>query len=245
MSIKARLLVVTALAGVVAASSALASSASTPFTVRSTLDGMTTLPTRLHWQAIPVSPAARVTRVLFQIDGKGAFLEHEAPYFYGRDGGWLVTTFLKPGMHTFTARVDTADGQSASDTVSATVGTAPAPPSVLAGRWAREVTSGDKGRWRITINSIGWLFDDPHGGGQNQDVSYPRRGRVTIRSSIEEPILGQYNRGGSFCDEEPDPPVTYAYNVSTDHHKLQLRALGIARKDCRESLLQGTWTRVR
>jgi hypothetical protein len=77
-----------------------------------------------------------------------------------------------------------------------------------------------KGRWRITINRVGWLFDDPHGGGQNQDVSYPSRGRVTIRSSIEEPILGQYNRGGAFCGIEPDPPVTYSYAVSKHHRRL-------------------------
>jgi hypothetical protein len=245
MPIKARLLAVMALACVTAASSALADSAPDPFTVKSSLDGLTTLPVRLHWQATPVAPPAPVTQALFQIDGKDAWLEHKAPYSYGDDGGWLVTTFLQPGTHTFTVRIDTADGESTTDTVTATVSAPHAPPAALAGTWSRNITSGDKGRWRITINPVGWLFDDPHGGGQNQDVSYPSPGKVTIRSSIEEPILGQYNRGGAFCGLEPDPPVTYTYSVSKNHRRLRLHSIGAARKDCRKGLLQGAWTRTR
>jgi hypothetical protein len=245
MPIQARLLAVTALACLSAVSSALADGAPDTVTVKSSLDGLTTLPVRLHWEATPVAAPAPVTQALFQIDGKDAWLEHNAPYDYGDDGGWLVTTFLKPGTHTFTVRIDTADGHSATDTVTATVSAPPAPPPALAGtKWSRNITSGDKGRWRITTNRVGWLFDDPHGGGQNQDVSYPSRGRVTIRSAIEEPILGQYNRGGAFCGIEPDPPVTYSYAVSKHHRRLRLRAIGAARNDCRTGLLQGAWTRT-
>jgi hypothetical protein len=94
-------------------------------TVKSSLDGLTTLPVRLHWQATPVAASAPVTQALFQFDGKDAWLEHNAPYDYGDDGGWLVTTFLTPGTHTFTVRIDTADGQSATDTVTATVSAPP------------------------------------------------------------------------------------------------------------------------
>jgi hypothetical protein len=39
----------------------------------------------------------------------------------------------------------------------------------------------------VTINGIGWLFDDPEGGGQNMDVEYPAKGTVTTHASIGEP----------------------------------------------------------
>ena len=37
------------------------------------------------------------------------------------DGNWLVTSFLKPGAHTFTVRVITSGGNTATDTVQASV----------------------------------------------------------------------------------------------------------------------------
>ena len=80
MPVKARLLGVMALVCVTAVSSALADSASDPFTVKSSLDGLTSLPVRMHWEATPVAAPASVTQVLFQIDGKDAWLEHNAPY---------------------------------------------------------------------------------------------------------------------------------------------------------------------
>jgi hypothetical protein len=35
--------------------------------------------------------------VAFIIDGQRGWVEQKAPYFYGTDGNWLVTTFLTPG----------------------------------------------------------------------------------------------------------------------------------------------------
>jgi hypothetical protein len=70
MPIRARLLTVTALACLTAASSAPADGASDRFTVKSSLAGLSTLPVRLHWQTTPVAAPAPVTQALFQIDGK-------------------------------------------------------------------------------------------------------------------------------------------------------------------------------
>lgn len=210
--------------------------------VTSNMDGMTTLPLRLHWLAHPSVPAATVKEVDYLIDGRLAWIEPLAPYYYGHDGNWLVTTFLKPGLHTFATKVVTRSGQTAIDSVRARVSAPPAPPSDLAGSWSREITTGDAGRWTVTINRVGWLFDDPSGGGQNQDVSYPAPGRVLIRAAIEEPPAGTYKRGGAFCGDEPDRVVLYAYSVSSDRTELTLTPIG-SPGDCRRDLLSGTWTR--
>lgn len=37
----------------------------------------------------------------FLIDGHQLWVEHNTPYFYGDDGNYLVTSFLKPGKHIF------------------------------------------------------------------------------------------------------------------------------------------------
>ncbi len=208
----------------------------------STLDGATGLPVRTHWEATPSLPADEVAEVDFLIDDQLAWVEHETPYFYGSDGNWLVTTFLSPGQHTFTVRAIGSEGQTATDPVQALVSPPPKPPTDLVGVWSRNVPDlgQDAGRWRITINSIGWLFDDPNGGGENQDVSYPASGKVLVRAAIEEPPYGTYARGGAFC-EEPDPLGLYTFRVSDDGETLTLKSV---KKDCRQALLEGTWSRV-
>jgi hypothetical protein len=201
------------------------------------------LPTRIHWLGYPAAAASQIREVDFLIDGKLAFVEHHAPFTYGRDGGYLVTSFLSPGVHTFTVRAVSKRNQQGTDSVRARVVAAPEPPAQLAGAWSRQVSSGDAGTWRIRITSVGWLFDDLNGGGQNQDVSYPHPGKVLIRASIEEPPLGAYKRGGSFCDHEPDPPVLYSYQVPGDGSTLTLTPIG-SPGDCRRTLLAGIWNRV-
>ncbi len=229
--------------GVVVTANATAPAAATRFTVTSTLDGRKVLPVRIHWLAHPTLPKSKIAEVDFLIDGRLAFVEHIAPYTYGRDGNYLVTSFLRPGVHAFTVKAVTKTKKVATNTVRARVLPAPAPPAALAGTWSREITSGDAGTWKITINSIGWLFDDPHGGGQNQDVSYPAPGQVLIRAAIEEPPFGGYKRGGAFCNEEPDPSVLYGYAVASDNSTLTLTPIG-SPDDCRRDLLQGVWTHV-
>src|SRR6266487_6850223 len=75
---------------------------------------------------------------------------------------WLVTTWRKPGIHRFTVRGLTRNRRLAIQTTRARVLPAP-PPRELAGMWSRRITRGDTGTWHVTINRVGWLFDDPHG----------------------------------------------------------------------------------
>src|SRR5207244_6572195 len=129
MTPRKRLLALVLLAGVVAVSSALARRNDTSFTVTSSLDGKTVLPVRSHWVVDPkLDPSqGQVAEVDYLIDGYHAWTEHSAPYSYGADGNWLVTSILKPGLHTFTVRAVTADNQVAIDKFQARV-TAPPPP---------------------------------------------------------------------------------------------------------------------
>ena len=74
------------------------SSASAPaLRVTSTLDGHTSLPLRIHWQAFPSAPDVDLPEVDFLIDGRLGWAQPNTPYFYGDDGNWLVTSFLTPG----------------------------------------------------------------------------------------------------------------------------------------------------
>jgi hypothetical protein len=211
---------------------------SQPFAVTSTLTGKKVLPVRIRWVASPSVATSKVAEVDFLIDGKVGWIEHNAPYYYGSDRNWLVTTWLPPGVHRFTVRAVLHDGRRTSLSTTARVLPVPPPPAAISGTWSRRVTEGDVGTWRITINRIGWLFDDPHGGGQNQDVSYPAPGKVILRAAIEEPTFGRYKRGGAFCEHEPDPPGLYRYAVSRDQRTLTLKAVA---SDCREALLEGAW----
>jgi hypothetical protein len=208
------------------------------FTVISTLHGLTDLPRRIHWVATPSGTVSDVKEVDFLIDDQLASVEHNAPYSYAEDAGWLVTSFLEPGAHTFTTKVVAADDRTAVETVTATVKAAPDPPAEVAGRWSRTVAGDDPGVWHVTINAIGWLFDDPHGGGQNQDAGYPGPGKVTIGGAILEPVLGDYGRGGAFCGDEGDPDGAFSYVVSSDRGRLTLTADAPV---CYQGLIEGTW----
>ena len=72
------------------------------FVVTSTLDGKSVLPHRIRWRAQPSLPVSQVSRVEFLIDGKVGWDEENAPYTYGDDSNWLVTSWLSPGRHRFT-----------------------------------------------------------------------------------------------------------------------------------------------
>ena len=66
-------------------------------TITSTLAGHTSLPHRIYWQATPSVPGTDVSEVDFLIDGKVYWVEYNAPYFYGGNYNYLVTSFLPPG----------------------------------------------------------------------------------------------------------------------------------------------------
>jgi hypothetical protein len=181
-----------------------------------------------------------VREIDFLIDDQLAWVEHNPPYFYADDGNWLVTSFLESGAHTFVTRVIAVDDRTAVESVTATAEAAPQPPADLVGRWSRTVEEGDAGVWHVTINTIGWLFDDPHGGGQNQDATYPAPGKVELGGAILEPPFGKYDRGGFFCVDPVDPDVLFGYFVSDDGSQLSLTADVPV---CPQALIEGTWRR--
>jgi len=181
--------------------------------VSSTLDGLTALPHRIHWQAFPQPPAG-VTEVDYLIDGKQLWVEHASPYFYGDDGNYLVTSFLTPGEHVFTVRAIGASGHVATDTVTATVPVAPRPPAALASTWKGFVPQGPAGScttntgqtipcppggdWRLVISPIGWQIYDTSGGGGLYDVMYPSPGLAEIGTGM---ATGHPNTDGNpFCN---------------------------------------------
>jgi hypothetical protein len=189
MLIRTSRVLLVALTFVIGISSAAAGAERQPFKVRSTLDGKRVLPLRMHWLAYPKLPASKISRVEFLIDGKVRWIEQNAPYNYGSDApdghlGFLITTWLKAGRHTFTARAVDTSGRTATDTVTARVLSAPAPPATLAGRWTRTVSAADikkagpmpppAGRWKLIFDRVGaWHIDPDNGGVVNQYAARP------------------------------------------------------------------------
>jgi hypothetical protein len=227
-------------------------------TITSTLDNQTTLPHRIQWVAMPSVSEDQVSEVDFLIDGQLAFVENHEPYTYGRDGNYLVTSFLTPGEHNFTVRVVTVDDQSAESTVQATVEAAPSPPDGLANTsWTREMTASDRqkatssepppsGIWGLDINSVGWnisyVSEDPERKTpQGFDVEYQSEGMVELRPTIERPVFPN-DFGGSIC-EEPDTPFLWSYTISDDGTTLTLHPVGQDPCGDRVAILEGIWTR--
>src|SRR4029077_6563336 len=87
--------------------------------VTPSLDGKRVLPHRISWLAFPHLQTTSALKVDFVIDGKVRWSESKAPYSYRHDGGFLVPSFLAPGMHRFTVRVKTLDGRTVADSVRA------------------------------------------------------------------------------------------------------------------------------
>ena len=115
----------------------------TAWKVTSTLDGKKVLPRRIAW--IATTPGLRRSGLKsggigFLIDGKIADFTDNAPFTYAGAGGYLVTTWLRPGPHTFTVRAHAKDGTVVDDTVTARTVAPAAPPSALVGTWVRTVT---------------------------------------------------------------------------------------------------------
>jgi hypothetical protein len=193
--------------------------------VTSTLDGHTALPHRIHWIAKP-SPQPDVTEVDFLVDGKQLWVEHSAPYFYGDDGSYLVTSFLKPGTHTFTVRAIGFGGETAKDSVTATVPKAPLPPEDLAGMWKRARSLGGAGNG-LLINAEGWAMAPVRhllktNGGNRVDVAYLSPGLVEVRTGMatgHDTVAGASfdNDLNGFCNNEPGSPARYRWSVSGTH----------------------------
>lgn len=231
-----------------------ASPASAAISISSSLDGKHVLPVRIHWIARPSVVPSAVGAVDFLIDGRPGWTESRAPYFYGNDGNWLVTSFLTPGRHRFTVRLTTAGGKTATDTVVARVVSTPAPPSSLAGKWQHTVTAADvahatssqpppAGRWKLAIGRLGWQMTDPQSGGGTFDVVYGPHGKLQMRPTIETPPYPNPSNGG-FCGDT-DPLATWTVTTSPDRRTMTLRPAQHDPCGDRIAILAGTWRRIK
>jgi hypothetical protein len=271
-----RLARIAALALLATATAAICSSlgaAGKPLAVTSSIDGKKVLPQQSRWLAYPNVAPAQVAEVDYLIDGKLRWVEEHAPYNYASDDlhghlGYLYTSWLAPGPHTFTARVKTASGQTATDKVTARVLPAPTPPAALAGRWSRSITTEDQaksdpkfgtdnvppaGRWRLIFDRVGVWEIDPRGGGIV--TAYSVGGSVLHAYAPIQmvPRAGQgapghvsrfgarIDAGGGIECNEAGPFGTYRWTVIGN--ELTLTAI---HELCgqRRAIYEGTWTRA-
>jgi len=220
-------------------------------TVTSTLDGHTTLPHRIHWQAFPHAQS-RVAEVDYLIDGKRMWTERNAPYFYGDNGNYLVTSFLRPGKHAFTVRAVDVSGQIATDTVTAAVPPAPAPPAALAGTWEATQPAGGSlaGSVSLVITSVGWYegqYPVTNLNGNLEDVAYLSPGLVEVRTGMaigHDSVAngGADNDLNGWCNDDPGSPARYRWSVTGTH--LSFTFAGGQPCSGFTKFLTVTWTRV-
>lgn len=215
------------------------------FSVRSSLVGKTILPHRIHWLGTPSLPEAKIREVDFLIDGQLKWVERHPPYAYGYDGNYLVTTWLRPGLHQFSVVAIATDHTRATVSSSARVGIAKPPPTKLAGDWARMVssaeagTSGRAGRWTLSIDKVGWRILDPSGHGALVDVAYLSAATLEARGGIATRNHDSHE-GNIWCDE-PFQPVRYRWSVDGD--ALTISLAGPKRCDGESQVWAGDWTR--
>ncbi len=268
MNVIVKLLAAALVTAVVAVPSAFGRAGDATFSVSSSLDGKTVLPIRSHWLAYTDLPAGQVDHVDFLIDGTVRWIEHNSPYNYGSDEngkslGFLITTWIKPGMHHFAVRVTGKNGQSKAEGFDARVVTAPAPPPELAGKTWRRVVPKDfpdpfHGKpWILWFDRVGeWHIDYMGGGVVDQ---YDVRGHVlNVYAPIDTGPLPEgdkcdtlgcnrvrrnghvYEVWGNDCNHS-GPFGTYRWSVSGD--TLTLKPIHEGCKG-RQNHLAGTWTRI-
>ncbi len=217
-------LVLAAVAGTLAPYGAARRSA---FTVHSSLDGLMAIPRRIHWTASTSLPPTKIEHVVFKVDGRSVWVEHRAPYYYGQDGNWLVTTWLKPGLHRFAVEAFTTSGERAADEVRARTSPTPPPPANLVGRWQRTIQPGETpkqtppGVWKLMVDASGWRIKAPAEPGYSLiDALYLGGGRVQLRTGIYTTADDRFG-GNGFCVAS-SPPVTYRWSVVGDTLTLAL-----------------------
>ena len=240
------------------------------FRLTSSLDGRAELPHRIHWLAYPRVPRATKVKVEFFIDGgKVLWAERDIPYSYADDDGYLVTSWLKPGMHRFTVRATIVrqgativkNGDVVEHTVVARVLPAPNPPSALSGTWQRKPkTSGTtlpSGTYKLVFEKR-WIQDrfpgkfDP----ATSHANGPGTGKGVIQDNDWEPgtetfhvqgavVWKRYHvtdpEGGSWCNYG-GPGADYTWSVI--EKTLTLAPVG-GKDPCaaRGRLWTGEWTR--
>jgi hypothetical protein len=242
-----------------------------PFNLASTLDGKTVLPQRIRWRALPALPASQVKSVDFLIDGRLAWVEHAPPYTYAEDGGYLVTSWLTPGKHSFTVRAIPFHGQAAGDAVVARVLPAPQVPAALSGTWQRNVSAtagapaeGSAGNPTSTLTPPGtykltfdrrWIhdefpcsdspctYDTTTGAGGEFDSDWnPGPSTFHVQGEVTFHMFKDTDRLAGWWCETWGPAATYTWTVSGN--TLKLAPVG-GHDACaiRGFVWSGTWTR--
>jgi len=213
--------------------------------VTSSLDGKSVLPHKIRWVAHPGLRSSRVAKVQFLIDGKVRWIEKNAPYVYGDDGGKLVTSWLSPGKHSFTVRVVPRRGPAASHTTKARVLPSPAPPADLgATTWKRTLSKpgsdgSPKGTWTIRVTDAGWKIDDPMGGTNFTDAAYLSGNVVELGDGIWTRPRS-FHEGNGWC-QDTNRPVRYQWAAAGDTLTLTLSGNGGCGDE--SDVLAGTWKR--
>jgi hypothetical protein len=240
-----RLAALTAAFVLLASGTAIGSGTSS-FTVSSTLSDKHVLPHRIRWLGKPSLPPTKIREVDFLIDGRLSWIEHHAPYTFGYDGNYLVTTWLKPGVHTFTVVAISTSGRRARSSSRAQTFANLPPPAALDGSWHRRISASDvgatgsPGTWTLTVNSVGWRFLDPtRRRGALIDVAYLSPTVVEARGGISTRDHDP-RENNPWCDE-PFEPVRYA--VQTTGDRLTITRTGIKACDGQADVWAGVWTR--
>jgi len=268
MKLGARLLLAALVVAAAVAPVAFSRTGDATLSVSSSLDGKSVLPTRSHWLAYTNLPQSQVAEVDFLIDGKVRWIEHSAPYNFASDDhgtnmGYLITTWIKPGMHRFAVRVNSTDGRSKTDAFAARVASAPAPPPELAGTWRRLIPNTAPAPWAgkpwlLWFDRVGeWHIDYTGGGVLDQ---YDIRGHVLNEYAPIE--TGPFETTGNTCTGLGCNPVrrnghtyhtfgndcnmsgpfgTYTWAVSGSTLTLKPIHDGCSG---RQDILTGTWTRL-
>ena len=243
--------------------------------VTSTLDGKTVLGRRVVWTvSTPGTPRSALTSgaISFLIDGKIRGFTGAVPGTYPDKGGYLVTTWLTPGLHTFTARVRAKSGEIVDDTVKAKVLPAAGPPTALAGTWQRVVTDvsgmpkpGSAGNPTDTITPVGkwtlvfdkrWIQSRFPGKFDPQTVAKTNDGIIldndwTPGATTFQALGGvQFKvpqdidaEGGAWCNAG-GPVGTYTWSVSGETLTLAPKG-GSDPCSIRGFIWAGDWTRVK
>jgi hypothetical protein len=240
------------------------------FTVSSSLDGKKVLPLRSHWLGYTSLPPAQVDRVEFLIDGTVRWVERHAPYNYaaddnGKNMGYLITTWLTPGLHRFVVRVYDKAGNSEDEGVTARVVAAPAPPPELARTWTRIESTARGWHSLVWFDRVGMWYTAPFPLAHRHEVTgfvdqYDVRGHTldvygSVVMGVREIEKGvckgngclqvthagqHYEIDGNVCNFS-GPFGSYRWSVSGD--TLTLRVI---HEGCfgRGKGLAGTWTRA-
>jgi hypothetical protein len=259
----------------VAATTSLARTSSS-FRTQSTLDGMTVLPHHIRWLGKPNLPPGQIKEVDFLIDGKLGWIEHHAPYVYSSDDpghlGYLVTSWLAPGVHSFEVKAIAKGGRTAVDIVRARVVAPVAPPAALAGTWKRDIPdtsaapkSGTPGNPTGSFTPPGtyaiifekrWIRDiqpgkfyrpvsDKTGAGWWNESDYvPGLHTFRVWGAVTRfPFNDNLADGGGWLCWQDGPAATYTWSVSGD--TLTLTPVG-GRDACgiRGFIFAGQWTRA-